>query len=157
MEQAKARNPNIKLYGLAWAAPGWISGGFWSTDTINYLISWLGCAKQHGLTIDYLGGWNERGHDVNWYIQLRSALNAAGYGSVQIVGDDSGWGVADDMATNSAFNNAVSDHRRALPLPGRRRRQRRHLLQHRHREEQRQAAVGQRERLAGHEQRRAAR
>ncbi|MFC1415618.1 ricin-type beta-trefoil lectin domain protein [Streptacidiphilus cavernicola] len=107
MQQAKARNPNIKLYGLAWAAPGWISGGFWSTDTINYLISWLGCAKQHNLTIDYLGGWNERGHDVNWYIQLRSALNAAGYGAVQIVGDDSGWSVADDMASNSAFNNAV--------------------------------------------------
>jgi len=108
MEQAKARNPNIKLYGLAWAAPGWISGGFWSTDTINYLISWLGCAKQHGLDISYLGGWNERGHDINWYIQLRSALNAAGYSAVQIVGDDSGWGVADDMASNSAFNNAVS-------------------------------------------------
>ncbi|MHA6758080.1 ricin-type beta-trefoil lectin domain protein [Streptacidiphilus sp. PAMC 29251] len=107
MQQAKARNPNIKLYGLAWAAPGWISGGFWSTDTINYLVSWLGCAKQDGLTINYLGGWNERGHDVNWYIQLRSALNAAGYSAVQIVGDDSGWGVADDMATNSAFNNAV--------------------------------------------------
>jgi hypothetical protein len=108
MKQAKARNPNIKLYGLAWAAPGWISGGFWSTDTINYLISWLGCAKQDGLNIDYLGGWNERGHDVNWYIQLRSALNNAGYGSVQIVGDDSGWSVADDMKSNSAFNNAVS-------------------------------------------------
>ncbi|MEU6405122.1 ricin-type beta-trefoil lectin domain protein [Streptomyces sp. NPDC046985] len=107
-EQAKARNPNIKLYGLAWAAPGWINGGFWSTDTINYLISWLGCAKQHGLTISYLGGWNEKGHDVSWYIQLRSALNNAGYGSVQIVGDDSGWGVADDMANNTAFNNAVS-------------------------------------------------
>ncbi|SEG33771.1 O-Glycosyl hydrolase [Actinacidiphila yanglinensis] len=107
MKQAKARNPAIKLYGLAWAAPGWISGGFWSTDTINYLISWLGCAKQDGLSIDYLGGWNERGHDVNWYIQLRSALNAAGYSGVQIVGDDSGWGVADDMASNSAFNNAV--------------------------------------------------
>ena len=107
MQQAKARNPGIKLYGLAWAAPGWISGGFWSTDTINYLISWLGCAKQHNLTIDYLGGWNERGHNVDWYIQLRSALNAAGYGSVQIVGDDSGWSVADDMASNSAFNNAV--------------------------------------------------
>ncbi|WP_262060345.1 ricin-type beta-trefoil lectin domain protein [Streptomyces sp. STR69] len=107
-EQAKSRNPDLKLYGLAWAAPGWISGGFWSTDTINYLISWLGCAKQHGLPISYLGGWNERGHDVNWYIQLRSALDSAGYGSVQIVGDDSGWSVADDMASNSAFNNAVS-------------------------------------------------
>ena len=60
MEQAKARNPNIKLYGLAWGAPGWIGGGnFWSTDTINYLVSWLDCAKPHNLTIDYLGGWNE--------------------------------------------------------------------------------------------------
>ena len=46
MEAAKARNPNIKLYGLAWGAPGWIGGGnFWSTDMINYLVSWLDCAK----------------------------------------------------------------------------------------------------------------
>ncbi|MFK0110317.1 ricin-type beta-trefoil lectin domain protein [Streptomyces sp. NPDC091217] len=107
-EQAVARNPAIKLYGLAWAAPGWINGGFWSTDTIDYLISWLGCAKQHGLTISYLGGWNERGHDVDWYIKLRSALDGAGYSGVRIVGDDSGWGVADDMANNSAFDDAVS-------------------------------------------------
>ncbi|WP_328540447.1 ricin-type beta-trefoil lectin domain protein [Streptomyces sp. NBC_00344] len=107
-EQAKARNPNIGLYGLAWAAPGWINGGFWSTDTINYLISWLDCAKQHNLNITYLGGWNERGHDADWFVQLRSALNSHGYNGVQLVADDSGWGVADDMAKNTAFNNAVS-------------------------------------------------
>ncbi|GJF31058.1 galactosylceramidase [Kitasatospora sp. NE20-6] len=107
-EQARARNPAIGLYGLAWTAPGWINGGFWSTDTINYLISWLGCAKQHGLTISYLGGWNERGHDANWFVQLRSALNNAGYSGVKLVADDSGWGVADDMATNKAFNDAVA-------------------------------------------------
>ncbi len=107
-EQAKARDPALKFYGLAWAAPGWINGGFWSTDTIDYLISWLGCAQQHGLSISYLGGWNERGHDANWYVQLRSALNSAGFGSVQIVADDSGWGVADDMAADPSFNNAVS-------------------------------------------------
>ena len=31
-EQARLRNPNIKLYGLAWTAPGWIDYGsnFWS-------------------------------------------------------------------------------------------------------------------------------
>ena len=96
MEQAKARNPNIKLYGLAWGAPGWIgNGNFWSTDMINYLVSWLGCAKQHGLTIDYLGGWNERGYNVAWYEQLRSALNSNGYGSVKIVAADSDWAVAE--------------------------------------------------------------
>src|SRR5690348_10597755 len=62
MQQAKARNPNIKLYGLAWGAPGWISGGtFFSTDAIGYLVAWLNCAKSLGLAIDYLGGWNERG------------------------------------------------------------------------------------------------
>jgi hypothetical protein len=108
MEQAKARNPNIKLYGLAWAAPGWISGGFWSTDTINYLVSWLGCAKSDGLTINYLGGWNERGYNISWYEQLRTALNNAGYGSVQIVGADSDWSVANDIASNSTFASAVS-------------------------------------------------
>ncbi|MFD8817690.1 galactosylceramidase, partial [Streptomyces sp. NPDC059627] len=107
-EQAKARNPDIRFYGLAWAAPGWINGGFWSTDTIDYLISWLGCAKQHGLTISYLGGWNERGHDADWYIKLRSALDGAGYSGVRIVADDSGWSVADDMANNASFNDAVS-------------------------------------------------
>ena len=109
MEQAKARNPNILLYGLAWGAPGWIGGGsFWSTDMINYLISWLGCAKSHGLTINYLGGWNERGYNISWYEQLRSTLDADGYGAVQIVGADSNWAIANDIATNTAFANAVS-------------------------------------------------
>ncbi len=108
MEQAKARNPNIKLYGLAWGAPGWIgNGNFWSTDMVNYLVSWLGCAKQHGLTIDYLGGWNERGYNVSWYEQLRSALNSNGYSGVEIVGADSDWTIANDINSNSAFAASV--------------------------------------------------
>src|SRR5690349_24365 len=46
MEQAKSRNPNIKLYGLAWGAPGWIGNGtFFSTDMINYYVSFLDCAN----------------------------------------------------------------------------------------------------------------
>ena len=109
MEQARARNPHIKLYGLAWGAPGWIGGGkFWSTDMINYLVNWLSCAKQHGLTINYLGGWNERGYSVPWYEQLRSTLNTAGYRGVQIVAADSGWDVASDIASDPAFARAVS-------------------------------------------------
>jgi hypothetical protein len=109
MEQAKARNPNIKLYGLAWGAPGWIGGGnFWSTDMINYLVSWLNCAKADGLTINYLGGWNERGYNISWYEQLRSTLNADGYAAVQIVGADSDWSIASDIASNSTFANSVS-------------------------------------------------
>ncbi|MFI0898948.1 ricin-type beta-trefoil lectin domain protein [Streptomyces sp. NPDC020983] len=108
MEQAKARNPSLKLYGLAWGAPGWIgNGNFWSTDMVNYLVSWLGCAKQHGLTIDYLGGWNERGYNVSWYEQLRSALNSNGYSGVTIVGADSDWSIANDVDSNAAFAASV--------------------------------------------------
>src|SRR4051795_937797 len=37
--QAKARNPNVKIYGLSWGAPGWIgSTTFFTTDAINYLM-----------------------------------------------------------------------------------------------------------------------
>ncbi|MGX6606745.1 ricin-type beta-trefoil lectin domain protein [Micromonosporaceae bacterium Da 78-11] len=107
-EQAVARNPNIKLVALPWTAPGWIGNrNFWSQDMIDYDISWLNCAKGHGLNINYLGGWNERGHDSGWYKNLRSSLNAAGFGSVQIVGDDSGWGMADEFAGDATLKNAV--------------------------------------------------
>ena len=108
MEQAKARNPNIKLYGLAWGAPGWIGGGnFWSTDTINYLTSWLGCAASHGLTINYLGGWNERGYNKSWYEQLRSTLNSSGYSALKVVGADSDWSVANDVVSDPTFAASV--------------------------------------------------
>ena len=109
-QQARARNPDIKLVGLSWGAPGWIGGGnFWSTDMVNYLLAWLGCARQNGLTIDYLGGWNERGHNKAWYESLRSALNANGFSGVKVVADDasSGWGAADDVVADPAFAAAV--------------------------------------------------
>ena len=108
MEQAKALNPTIKLYGLAWGAPGWVGSTFWTTATINYLVSWLNCATSHGLTINYLGGWNERGYNIAWYEQLRSTLNADGYSAVQIVGADSDWSIATDIADNPTFASAVS-------------------------------------------------
>jgi O-glycosyl hydrolase len=107
-QQAKARNPNIRLYGLAWGAPGWIgNGNFWSTDMVDYLVSWLTCAKQNGLPIDYLGGWNERGHDKTWYENLKRALVANGYGAVKVVADDTNWSTADDVVSDPAFAAAV--------------------------------------------------
>src|SRR5207248_8223794 len=89
--QALARNPNLKLYGLPWAAPGWIDSGgnYWVQNSIDYLITWLDCAKSHGLTINYLGGRNEKGHNKTWSENLRSALNSHGYGAVKVVADDS--------------------------------------------------------------------
>ena len=108
MQQAKDRDPNIEFYGLAWGAPGW-TDGFTSTNMITYLVDWLGCAKQHGFTIGYLGGdQNENSYSASWIESLRSAMNAAGYGSTQIVGGDNfGWSIADSMASDSALDAAV--------------------------------------------------
>ncbi|MFI5527081.1 ricin-type beta-trefoil lectin domain protein [Kitasatospora sp. NPDC051853] len=109
-EQAKARNPAIKLYGLAWGAPGWVGGGsstFFTDKAIGYLSTWMDCASQHGLQIDYLGGWNERGWNADWYRNLKSALAAGGHGSTRIVAADDTWGVADAMTGDAAFKDAV--------------------------------------------------
>ncbi|MEY9965207.1 hypothetical protein ABIA33_003249 [Streptacidiphilus sp. MAP12-16] len=108
MEQAKARNPGIKLYALSWGAPGWVgNGNFWSQDMVDYLVSWLGCAQQHGLTIDYLGGWNERSYNAAWYENLHSTLAAKGFGSTKVVGADDNWSIATAMRSDSALNSAV--------------------------------------------------
>ncbi|MET7455772.1 NPCBM/NEW2 domain-containing protein [Streptomyces sp. NPDC005574] len=114
MEQARKRNPDIKLYGLAWGAPGWIGntdnspggGHFWSQDMLDYLTAWLGCARQHGLSIDYLGGWNERGYDTGWYEKLHAAL-AARHLPTQVVAADSGLDVADAMVSDPKFADAA--------------------------------------------------
>ncbi|WP_320775396.1 galactosylceramidase [Streptomyces sp. CRN 30] len=108
MEEAKKRNPAIDFYGLAWGAPGWFEGGFWSADNVAYLMEWLGCAERHGLDIDYLGGWNEKGWDAAWYGDLKRALVAHGYGDVKVVAaDNAGWDVATDMKEDAAFDAAT--------------------------------------------------
>lgn len=110
MEQAKARNPDIRFSALAWGAPGWVgNGNFWSTDMINYYLSWLNCAKTNGLTIDSLGGWNERPYNKGWFENLKRALVANGYGSVKVVAADESqsWGVANDIVADPAFAKAV--------------------------------------------------
>ena len=106
--QAVAINPDLKLYGLQWGAPGWVGSRFSSAD-ITYLLHWLGCAARNGLTISYLGGWNERdnGTHASWFHALRLALNAAGHRKVQIVAGDSGWQYASspDVAILGVHNN----------------------------------------------------
>jgi len=94
--QAVALHPGLKLYGLQWAAPGWVSEGRdhrFTTRDIGYLLDWLGCARRQGLRISYLGGWSEsdQGTHQNWWSSLRAALNRHGYRQVQLVApDDSG-------------------------------------------------------------------
>ncbi|MBO0820388.1 MAG: discoidin domain-containing protein [Nocardiopsaceae bacterium] len=111
MEQAKARNPGIKLYALEWGAAGWVGAGartVWTSQNIDYILAWLGCARQHGLAINYLGGWNESGFNAAFFEDLRAALDSHGYSDVKLVADDSfGWTVADAMNSDPAFSKAV--------------------------------------------------
>jgi glycosyl hydrolase family 59/glycosyl hydrolase family 59 (putative galactocerebrosidase) len=118
-EQAVARNPRLKLYGLQWAAPGWV-GSVWSQADVGYVLDWLNCARSHGLAISYLGGWNENGYNQAWYESLRRALDAGGFGSVQILADDahpppgppykpaSAWQVASAAASDPVFKAALA-------------------------------------------------
>ncbi len=110
-KEAVTRNPDITLAGLQWGAPGWLSGGFWSQDNIDYLLAWLDCAGRHGLAIDYMGGWNERGYNTNWLIRFDQAL-AQRYPHVKLVAADDCcradlWRIADEMHANPALRNAV--------------------------------------------------
>ena len=109
MEQAKLRNPKIKLYGLEWGAPGWFNGGFWSQDNINYIISWLKHAQSdHNLHIDYIGGWNESGWNKTWFENLKKAIINNGLTTKVVAADNSpGWNVADDLTADTAFRSAV--------------------------------------------------
>jgi hypothetical protein len=90
--QAVALNPRLKLYGLQWGAPHWVgrSGSLFTSADIRYLLDWLGCARQQGLTISYLGGWDEDDHGghAGWYRRLRRALDAGGHRHVQIIAPD---------------------------------------------------------------------
>jgi hypothetical protein len=110
MKEAKARNPNIKLIGLEWGAPGWFQDGFWSDDNITYIIQWIDCAEQQGLKIDYIGGWNESGFNPAWYVSFANRLKKK-YPDIKIIAADNAhtaeWNVTTAMANDSAFNAAT--------------------------------------------------
>lgn len=110
MKEARARNPEIALAGLQWGAPGWFEGGFWSRDNIDYILKWLEGARRHGLTIQYLGGWNESGFEPSWFVELDRALKSAAPEVKIIAADDlphHNWRVAAAMLADPAFLDAV--------------------------------------------------
>lgn len=112
MREAQKRNPDIAFYGLMWGAPGWFRGGIWSPDHIDYLISWLDCARQNGFTIRYLGGANESGWNRDFYVALAAGLDAHGYSDVKVVATDNHnppdyFAAATQMASDPAFAQAV--------------------------------------------------
>lgn len=111
MAEAKKRNPDIVFAGLAWSAPGWLNGGFWSQDNVDYQMNWLDIAKKKGFKISYVGGWNERKYKGDWYVKLRAALKAR-HPDVKVIAADEHaplewWRIAQSMADDKAFNDSV--------------------------------------------------
>jgi galactosylceramidase len=107
LAEAKKRNPNIATYGLSWAFPQWIScnpgtltnctGDPYSRrdQTANYIKNWVAGAKsEYGVSIDYVGSWNERAWDADYLKLLRSTLDAAGFTDTKVVAPDAGWDIA---------------------------------------------------------------
>jgi len=114
MEQAKARNPKIKLAALPWGAPHWVgNGSYWSQDMIAYMIQWIQHAQaDHHLTMDYVGGRNEKGYNVQWYKSFKAALRANGLTSIQVIASDDWekkklWAIATEMKNDPAVNGAI--------------------------------------------------
>ena len=114
MKEAKKRNPNIKLYGLPWVFPGWLGGGQFTpyynrSNLVKYFVNWVkGAEEVHQLKIDYLGIWNERPYDIQFFPMLRKGLDAAGYKHIQIVGGDSAsWDIAHDYMSHPSLHGSV--------------------------------------------------
>nr|XP_054766708.1 galactocerebrosidase-like isoform X2 [Lytechinus pictus] len=113
MKEAKKRNPDIKLYALPWGWPGWV-GNYTNnpyTDikqTIRYVMKWLqGAKNEHGLTIDYLGIWNERAYNKDYIKQLRQTLDSSGMMGTQIVAADGGFAISQDVLHDIDLAKAI--------------------------------------------------
>ena len=114
LTEAKMRNPNIKVYGLAWAFPGWVGNGTgdpykYPKLTADYIHKWVvGAQKYYNISVDYIGIWNERSYDITFVEVLKSVLaQDAVTTGIEIVAADGGWGVSNDILRNQSFAAAV--------------------------------------------------
>ena len=57
IKEALRRNPNVLVYGLSWATPGWVNNGtYYGPDQIDYQTSWVKCIQaETGKVVDYMG------------------------------------------------------------------------------------------------------
>jgi galactosylceramidase len=104
LRAAKARNPDILLYGLPWTWSGWVGDAAnrdpYSTNVSNaaaYITSWVGCADAQSTPINVLGIWNERSFSPDYAKALRATLDARGFTNVTIVADDAHYECVGDM------------------------------------------------------------
>ncbi len=125
MSEAKKRNPDITLDGVAWGCPAWIgadarnpNGQFFSQDMADYYAKWIKGAKtEHGLDINAIGCRNEKGVSIDFIKKLKATLNANGLQKVMVHGFDNWqrdkWDWIPQMSTDEVLRNsvdAVSNH-----------------------------------------------
>ena len=126
IQEGKARNPALLTYGLSWGVPHWVGDGqgngtgFYSGDNLLYHIKWMECVRNTtGVTIDFLGLWNEKPPaPADYVIGMRAALDAANFSSTQLSIFDGGYStnnlVAEALA-DPAFNASFSSVGRHYP------------------------------------------
>lgn len=133
LREARARNPGIKAYAVAWSMPYWVrwkvpAQNYSDDDAIDYLVSWVDCAYKTGAgAIDYLADRNELGSmamvnyvstrgppsrtwgPAPWLQLLRERLDAAGHNGTRLVIEgDYDPEVVGLVAADAAFADAMS-------------------------------------------------
>ncbi|KAH9520075.1 hypothetical protein Btru_059869 [Bulinus truncatus] len=113
MVEAKKRNPDIKLYGLPWGFPSWLTkdwnNPYTQIDVLaDYVVKWVNGAKVHyNLTIDFLGIWNEKMYDLDYVLTLRKTLDERGFENVRIIVSDNNWESVQDIINYEDFRDVV--------------------------------------------------
>lgn len=118
MREARRRNPQITLTALAWNFPGWVERGY-SPATVEYLRRYLeGAERTAGITIDYVGIWNETKMDPRFITDLRRSLDEHGL-ATKIVADDlvNTWDIVEAMERDAALRAAVAVMGTHYPQP----------------------------------------
>jgi len=118
-QQAKARNPNIRIYALPWSFPGWLrtsaSDPYPFTNPqpcIDYIVNWvISVQTLAGVNIDYLGIWSDIWDDTlsAAYVKgLKQSLTSAGLTNVKLVCTDTNdWKCATLALADQDLMNAV--------------------------------------------------
>ena len=79
MSEARKRNPDIVLLGMVYAFPGWVNphgrtpyaSPVTEQNAANYVSDWVtGVKKNHNLTVDWVGLWNEQTFTTS-YVKVR--------------------------------------------------------------------------------------
>ncbi|MFC2255027.1 hypothetical protein ACETRX_36040 [Labrys portucalensis] len=95
-QEALKRNPNIKIWGLQWGAPGWI-GAICSQPGVDYLVKWVQLMKsQAAVNVDYISAGQNEQHcgskgplnDEGTINALRKSLDLQGLTNIKIIGFD---------------------------------------------------------------------